>query len=75
MSKSTTKQPVWLNSGDHRLLGIAPGTVDRKNSSPDENALAINPTERINTSIAFPTASSSSTMATIDLVFGTWHDR
>src|ERR1700730_13861714 len=59
MSKSTTKQPVRLSSGD------------RKNSSPDENALAINPTERIKTSIAFPTALSSSTMATIGLVFGT----
>jgi len=63
LSKSTTKQPVWLNSGD------------RKNSSPDENAFAINPTERIKTSIAFPTASSSSTMAIIGLVLGTWHDR
>jgi hypothetical protein len=63
MSKSTTKQPVRLSSGE------------RKNSSPDENALAINPTERIKTSIAFPTASSSSTMATIGPLFGTWHDR
>jgi hypothetical protein len=63
MLKSTTKQPVRLSSGE------------RKNCSPDENALAINPTERIKTSIAFPTALSSSTMATIGLVFGTWHDR
>jgi hypothetical protein len=63
MSKSTTKQPVRVSSGDS------------KNSSPDENALAINPAERIKTSIAFPTALSSSTMATIGLVFGTWHDR
>src|SRR5258707_12352649 len=59
MSKSTTKQPVRLSSGD------------RKNSFPDENALAINPTERIKNSIAFPTALSSSTMATIGLIFGT----
>src|SRR5258706_3775354 len=63
MLKSTTKQPVRLSSGE------------RKNSSPDENALAINPAERIKPSIAFPTALSSSTMATIGLVFGTWHDR
>ena len=63
ISKSTTRQPVRLSSGEH------------KKSSPDENALAINPTERIKTSIAFPTALSSSTMATICLIFGTWHDR
>jgi hypothetical protein len=62
MSKSTTKQPVRLSSGE------------RKNSSPDENARATNPIERINTSIAFPTALSSSTMATIGPLFGTWHD-
>jgi len=36
-----TKQPVRVSSGDS------------KNSSPDENALAINPAERIKTSIAF----------------------
>src|ERR1700737_4884537 len=59
MSKSTTKQPVRLSSGEH------------KNSSPDENAWATNPIERIKTSIAFPTASSSSTMATIGRLFGT----
>jgi hypothetical protein len=63
MSKSTTKQPVRLSPGE------------RKNSSPDENAWATNPIERIKTSIAFPTASSSSTMATIGPLFGTWHDR
>src|ERR1700675_1122828 len=63
MSKSTTRQPVRLSSGD------------RKNSSPDENAWATNPIERIKTSIAFPTASSSSTMATIRRLFGTWQDR
>src|SRR6266446_8411909 len=63
MSKSITKQPVRLSSGE------------RKNSSPDENAWAINPIERIKTSIAFPTASSSSTMATIDPLCGTWQDR
>jgi hypothetical protein len=63
MLKSTTRQPVRLSS------------ADRKNCSPDENALAINPTERIKTSIEFPTALSSSTIAIIGLVFGTWHDR
>ena len=63
MSKSTTKQPVRLSTGE------------RKNSSPDENAWATNPIERIKTSIAFPTASSSSTMATIGPLFGTWQDR
>jgi hypothetical protein len=68
MSKSTTKQPVRLSWGE------------RKNSSPDENAWATNPIERIKTSIAFPTASSSSTMATIGPLFGgplfgTWQDR
>src|SRR5438445_12902925 len=63
MSKSTTKQPVRLSSGE------------RKNSSPDENAWATNPIERIKTSIAFPTATSSSTMATIGPLFGTWQDR
>src|SRR5580704_13968490 len=63
MLKSTTRQPVRLSSGD------------RKNSSPDEYALAINPTERIKSAIEFPTALSSSTMATIGLGFGTWHDR
>jgi hypothetical protein len=63
MSKSTTRQPVRLSSGE------------RKNSSPDENARAANPIERIKTSIAFPTASSSSTMATIGPLFGTWQDR
>jgi hypothetical protein len=47
---------------------------ERKNSSPDENAWAANPIERIKTSIAFPTASSSSTMATIGPLFGTWQD-
>src|SRR6201989_929942 len=60
MSKSTPKQPVRLSS------------AERKNSSPDENARAANPIERIKTSIAFPTASSSSTMATIGPLFGTW---
>jgi len=59
MSKSTTKQPMRLSSGE------------RKNSSPDENARAINPIERNKTSIAFPTGSSSSTMATIGPLF--WH--
>src|SRR6266540_624007 len=63
MSKSTTKQPVRLSSGEH------------KNSSPDENAWATNPIERIKTLIAFPTALSSSTMATIGPLFGTWQDR
>jgi hypothetical protein len=63
MSKSTTKQPVRLSSGE------------RKNSSPDENARATSPIERIKTSIAFPTASSSSTMATIGRLFGTWQHR
>ena len=63
MSKSTTKQPVRLSSGE------------RKNSAPDENAFATNPIERINTSMAFPTALSSSTMATIGLLFGTWRNR
>jgi hypothetical protein len=61
--KSTTKQPVRRSSGE------------RKNSSPDENAWAANPIERIKTSIAFPTALSSSTMATIGPLFGTWQDR
>jgi hypothetical protein len=59
MSKSTTKQPVRLSSGEDR------------NCSPDENAWATNPIERIKTSIAFPTDSSSSTMATIGPLFGT----
>jgi hypothetical protein len=63
MSKSTTRQPVRLSSGE------------RKNCSPDENAWATNPIERIKTSIAFPTALSSSTMATIGPLFGTWQDR
>src|ERR1700742_782761 len=63
MSKSTTRQPARLHSGE------------RKNSSPDENAWAANPIERIKTLIAFPTASSSSTMATIGPLFGTWFDR
>jgi hypothetical protein len=63
MSKSTTKQPVRLSSGE------------RKNSSPDENAWATSPIERIKTSIAFPTALSSSTMATNGPLFGTWQDR
>src|SRR5258708_15484685 len=63
MSKSTTKQPVRPSSGE------------RKNSSPDENAWATNPIERIKTSIAFPTALSSSTIATIGPLFGTWQDR
>jgi hypothetical protein len=63
MLKSTTRQPVRLSSGE------------RKNSSPDENACATNPIERIKISIAFPTASSSSTMATIGSLFGTWQDR
>src|SRR6266436_6370468 len=63
MSKSTTKQPVRLSS------------AERKNSSPDENAWATNPIERIRTSIAFPTAWSSSTMATIGWLLGTWQDR
>src|SRR3977135_188713 len=63
MSKSTTRQPVWLSSGE------------RKNSSPDDNAWATNPIERIKPLIAFPTASSSSTMATIGPLFGTWLDR
>jgi hypothetical protein len=60
MSKSTTKQPVRLSSGE------------RKNSSPDENAWATNPIERIKTSIAFPTALSSSTMATIGPLLMLW---
>jgi hypothetical protein len=59
MSKSTTRQPVRSSSGE------------RRNASPDENAWAANPIERIKTSIAFPTASSSSTMATIGPLFGT----
>src|ERR1700739_936911 len=63
MSKSTTRQPARLSSGE------------RKNSSPDENAWATNPIERIKTLIAFPTASSSSTMATIGPLFDTWQDR
>ena len=63
MSKSTTRQPVRLSTGE------------RRNSSPDENARATNPIERIKTSMAFPTASSSSTMATIGPLFGTWQDR
>src|SRR5229473_8706518 len=63
MSKATTRQPVRRSSGE------------RKNSSPDENAWATNPIERIKTLIAFPTASSSSTMATIGPLFGTWFDR
>jgi hypothetical protein len=63
MLKSTTRQPVRPSSGE------------RRNSSPDENARATNPTERIKTSMAFPTASSSSTMATIGPLFGTWLDR
>jgi hypothetical protein len=48
---------------------------ERKNFSPDENAWATNPIERIKTLIAFPTASSSSTIATIGPLFGTWRDR
>src|SRR6266404_4401452 len=63
MSKSTTKHPVRLSSGEC------------KNSSPDENAWATNPIERIKTLIAFPTASSSSTIATIGPLFGTWQPR
>jgi hypothetical protein len=63
MSKSTTRHPARLSSGE------------RKKSSPDENAWATNPIERIKTLIAFPTASSSSTMATIGPLFGTWQDR
>src|SRR5882757_11499635 len=63
MSKSTTRQPVRLSSDE------------RKNSSADENAWATNPIERIKTSIAFPTALSSSTMETIGPLFGTWQDR
>src|SRR5260370_11881340 len=63
MPKSTTKQPVRPSSGE------------RKNASPDENAWATNPIERIKTSIAFPTALSSSTIATIGPLFGTWQDR
>src|ERR1700722_15582297 len=63
MSKSTTRQPARLNSGE------------RKNSSPDKNARATIPIERIKTSIAFPTASSTSIMTTIGPLFGHWQDR
>src|SRR5438477_7604809 len=63
ISKSTTRQPV------------RPSWGERRNSSADENAWATNPIERIKTSIAFPTALSSSTMATIGPLFVTWQDR
>src|SRR6266850_2171845 len=39
--------------------------VSARTPPPTKNAWATNPIERIKTSIAFPTASSSSTMATI----------
>src|ERR1700733_6839452 len=63
MSKSTTRQPARLSSGGG------------KTTAPDENGWAANPIERIKTLIAFPPASSSSTMATIGPLFGTWQDR
>jgi len=56
---ATTRQPVRFRSGE------------RKNSSAEANTSAANPIERINLLIASRTDSSSSTMATILLFFGT----